>query len=299
MPDRRTVVWALVGGALVMAGGLTWMLSRTVAAHDASPNWSPDGESVVFVSEQNGNVDLGIMRADGSDRRPIEQPGREGSPAFSPDGLSLAFDSDRDGNSEIYVKRLAARSARRLTTHPSRDWAPAWSPDGTSLVFMSNRDAPAGADIYRMNADGGGVERLTHTGTSRFARFAPDGSALALEVGDDVHVLALESRTLRQLTHAPQDGLRPTWSPDSKRIAFVSRRRGRPEIFTMDRDGSNVALAVSMAQGAAFDPRWSPDSAHVAFVYVPDGGSAALPERPAHAIYTVHLPSGRLTRLSP
>jgi TolB protein len=286
-------------GTLALAGFVTWILSRSVTAHDASPVWAPDGQSLAYVSEEDGNVDLGLMRVDGTDRRRIEETGREGSPAFSSDGLWLAFDSDRDGNSEIYVKRLDSPMLRRLTTHPARDWAADWSPDGASLVFSSNRDAPDGSDIYRMNADGSGVERLTQTGAGRFARFAPDGSALALEVGDDVFVWSLTSRTLRQLTYAPQDGSRPAWSPDSRRIAFVSRRHGRPEIFVMSRDGSGTELAVSMAEGAAVAPRWSPDGASLAFVHVPDARPGSLSERPAHTIYTVHLSSGRLTRLSP
>jgi TolB protein len=298
-PDPRTLLTALGAGILVLGSVLAWMLSRTAVVYDASPNWSPDGELIAFVSQERERVDLNVMHADGTARQPIEEIGREGSPAFSPDGASLVFDSDRDGNAEIYVRRLNSGTARRLTSHPARDWGAVWSPDGASLVFMSNRDAPAGADLYRMRADGSGVERLTRTGTSRFARFSPDGSALALEVGSDIYVLSLAGRTLRQLTYAPEGGARPAWSPDGQRLAFVSRRRGRSEIFTMDRDGSNVALQVSMAQGAALDPCWSPDGASLAFVHAPETGADPVLERRAHAIYTVQLSSGRLVRLSP
>ncbi len=297
MPDRRTVLIAIGVLAVGLAGLVVWVLLRMPAGHDATPAWSPDGASLVYVTETEGTVDLGVMRADGSDRRRIEEPGREGSPAVSPDNQSVAFDSDRDGNADIYLRRFDGSGLQRLTTHPARDWGPAWTRDGR-IVFMSDRDSPGGADVYRMNADGGEIERLTRTGTARFPRPAPDGTAIALEIAGDVHVLSLPNRTLRRLTYAPQDGVRPTWSPDSRRLAFVSQRRGRPEIFTMDRDGANVEVAVSMAQGAALDPRWSPDGAYLAFVHVPEP-PLDLPERAAHTIYTVHLASGRLTRLSP
>jgi len=299
VPDRRTLLVGIAAVVGAVAGLVAWMLAHGVTARDASPAWSPDGQSLAYVSEEDGHVDLGLMRVDGTNRRGIEEPGHEGSPAFSPDGLSLAFDSDRDGNSEIYVKRLDTGALRRLTTHPARDWAPAWSPDGARLVFISDRDTRGGADIYGMNADGSGVERLTETGTGRFAQYAPDGSALALEIGENVFVWSPTSRIYRQLTYAPQDGSRPAWSPDSRRIAFVSRRRGRSEIFVTQRDGTGTQLVVSMAEGAAVDPRWSPDGAALAFVYVPDARLADMPERPAYTIYTVELASGRLTRLSP
>jgi Tol biopolymer transport system component len=286
-------------GGLVFAGTLAWTLSRHRPARDSSPNWSPDGAFVAFVTDAFGRIDLAIMRADGSSRQLIEAAGAGEGITFSPDGTRIAFDSNRDGNREIYVMNRDGSGLRRLTSNPADDWGPAWSPDGSRLVFTSDRDAPGGSDVYRVSAEGRGVERLTRTGRARAARFAPDGRSLALEIGQDIHVLTLADGTLRQLTYAPQDGLRPAWSPDGQQIAFVTRRRGKPEIFTMDPSGADQELLVSMAQGGASDPNWSPDGRHVAFVHLPDAGAGPLPDRPAHTIHLVELSSGRLTRLSP
>jgi Tol biopolymer transport system component len=296
--DRRAVLLVLGVGGLAFAGTLAWTLSRHPPGRDASPGWSPDGALVAFVTDADGLLDLAIMRADGSNRRLIEAAGAEGGATFSPDGTRIAFDSNRDGNREIYVVNRDGSGLRRLTSHPADDWGPAWSPDGVRLVFTSDRDAPGGSDVYRVSADGRGVERLTRTGRARAARFAPDGRSLALELGEDVHVLSLADATLRQLTYAPQDGQRPAWSPDG-RIAFVTRRRGKPEIFTMDPSGADQELLVSMAQGGATDPCWSPDGRHIAFVHLPEADAGPLPDRPAHTIHLVELSSGRLTRLSP
>jgi TolB protein len=150
-----------------------------------------------------------------------------------------------------------------------------------------------------MRADGTNVERLTRSGRARHAAVSPDATMLALEIDGDVHVLTMSDRRIRRLTWAPQDGVLPSWSPDGQRLAFVTRRRGRPEIFTTDLTGNDQQLLVSMAQGGATAPRWSPDGTHLVFVHLRDAGSEPLPESPAGTIYLVELGSGRLTRLSP
>ncbi len=297
-PDRQTL-YALLGGlGLIVAGSLAWVLLRTPVAHDASPAWSPKGDAIVFVSDEAASANLFFMRPDGKNRQELDLPGREGGPVVSPDGALIAFDSDVEGNRDIYVVGWDDRAPQRLTTHTARDLAPSWMPDGRRVVFMSDRDTPGGTDIYRVAVTGGTVERLTRTGNSRNPRVAPDGNSLAFEMAGDLYILSFATGRIRRLTYAPDDGLRPAWSPDGRRLAFASRRNGRAEIFTIDFEGSNVKREVSMAVGGATDPQWSPDGAHITFVHLPEPHTT-LPDRPAHAIYTVELATGRLTRLSP
>lgn len=299
--DRRTVLAAIAGGGLLLTVGLAWVLSRSPRARDMAPAWAPSGGALVFVTERDGLTDIGFMQPDGSGRHVVEAAGRESGPVFSRDSSLVVFDSDRNGNREIYVMNADGdgTDSRRLTSHPAEDWGPAWWPDGSRLIFTSNRDAAGGSDIYRMRADGTNVERLTRSGRARRARVSPDATMLALEIDGDVHVLTLADGRLRRLTWAPQDGLHPAWSPDGQRLAFVTRRRGRPEIFTMDLAGNDQQLLVSMARGGATAPRWSPDGTHLAFVHLPDAAAGPLPDPPAGTIYVVELGSGRLTRLSP
>jgi Tol biopolymer transport system component len=149
-----------------------------------------------------------------------------------------------------------------------------------------------------MNADGTGVEQITTTGSSWFPQFSPDGKTIALHVHRDVHVLDLATKTMRRLTTDPLNGMYPTWSKDG-RLAFMTWRNGRTEIFTMAPDGSDQALLMSMPTGGAIDPRFTKEGDHLAFVHVPE----ATPDQPqspdqARVIYVIDMETRKVRRLS-
>jgi Tol biopolymer transport system component len=258
---------------------------------DGSPAWSPDGTRIAFYSERDGNAEIYVMQADGSGvTRLTHTKADEGYPSWSPDGRTISFDSDRDGNFEIYAMNADGSNVRPLTKHPARDVSASWSPDGSKIVFMSDRDG--GFDAYEAAPDAGApATRVTRTGTAWFPVFSPDGKTLAFHVGRDVHTMPAPptvplaeagagplSDPPRRLTIDPANGMYPSWSPDGKKIAFMSWRNGRTELFTMNADGSNQQRLLSMDRGDAVDPRWSPDGAMIALVHMPDGmnGRAAI-----------------------
>jgi TolB protein len=164
---------------------------------------------------------------------------------------------------------------------------------------MSDRASQPEFDVFQMNADGTGVERLTSVGTSWFPQFSPDGARLAFHVGRDVHVFDLATRQLSKLTATPADGMYPAWSPDGHRLAFMTARHGPMQIFTMNADGSDQRSLVAMPDGSAIDPRWSPDGRQIVFVYVPEVAPGAPQDvELERAIYVVDTANGKIARLS-
>ena len=128
---------------------------------DKFPSWSPDGTRLTFISDRDGNYEIYVMNADGSDQdRITNNTAADMDPEWSPDGGRIAFVSDRDGNEEIYLMNSDGSDQMRLTNNGATDYDPAWSPDGEKIAFTSNRDG--NDEIYTMDSDGSHQTRLTH-----------------------------------------------------------------------------------------------------------------------------------------
>lgn len=125
------------------------------------PHWSPDGKKIIYHTTAEGNPEIFIMNADGSDKKNLTNHSRRIDlfPVFSPDGKYIAFHSERDGNAEIFIMNADGSNQRKITDNPAKDSWPTWSPDGKWLAFHSNRDG--NYEVYKIRIDGTGLENLT------------------------------------------------------------------------------------------------------------------------------------------
>ena len=160
---------------------------------------------------------------------------------WSPDGKTLAFVGRREGEFDIYTIPVVGGEERRVTTCRGLDDGPDYSPDGAFIYY--NSFCSGKMEIWRMHPDGSGAEQLTHDAYANwFPHPSPDGRwvvylAYLEDQGEDhpfgkqvkLRLMDLHDGSVRDLTPPFFGGQGtinvPSWSPDSRRVAFVTFER--------------------------------------------------------------------------
>ena len=149
-----------------LASGVKRRLT-TNNAIDTAPSFSPDGKSIVFVSDRGGGQQLYIISTQGGDAKRISfGKGRYATPVWSPRGDLIAFTKIKEGKFHIGVMRVDGTKERLLTTS-FLDEGPAWAPNGRVLMFFRETPGSAGApSIYSIDISGRNLRKIK---TSSFA----------------------------------------------------------------------------------------------------------------------------------
>jgi len=184
-PNGATIAYVEAGsiGVVDIAGGTPQIL--TPASYTATePVWSPDGREIAFSATRNGNQDLYLMNADGTNiRRLTTSPATDEWPSFSPDGTTVVYsnsgtrpldDSGFSPTSRLYIVSAAGGRPTRVSSHDFAETQPSWSPDGTMIAYQAD------GEIAVMNADGTGSRAVSGQRAGGFTpRWSPDGSTIA------------------------------------------------------------------------------------------------------------------------
>ena len=157
--------------------------------------WSPDGRFLVYTGERGGEFDVYRISVDGGEEaRLTTAPGLDDGPEYSPDGAYIYFNSVRSGTMQIWRMRPDGGAQQQLTSDRHNNWFPHVSPDGKWIVFLSFMQdvAPSDHPFYKQV----------------YLRLMPVAGGSPRVVG---------------YLYGGQGTINvPSWSPDSRRVAFVS-----------------------------------------------------------------------------
>ncbi len=210
----------------------------------------------------------------------------------------IAFVSERDGNAEIYTINPDGSDLTNITNNEAVDKSPVWSSDGMKIAFVSDRDDTTNpvedrtTDIFAMNSDGSGLQKITSAAESEYApSWSPDGLKVLFtrSIGEDqaaIYEVNADGTGEQALTD-PGDWVQSvSWSPDGERIAFIRMGSqisfsggglavtygGAAGLYVMNVDGSDLQQLTSNAVLNA-GLTWSPDSTQIALTTSLDQGS--------------------------
>lgn len=231
-----------------------------------SPDWSPDGNSIAYMTYSNGSQSqIVVQSVAGSGHRVlVESYGTMGAPAFSPNGQQLVYSkADDNGNMNIFVVNIADGSQRQLTNSKGINTEPDFSSDGRYIYFTSDR--VGSPQIYRMSSNGGNVSRAVVGGNySTHGEISPDGKNIALTRqtggGFQIGLYNLETKQFHALSNGKLDE-GATFSPNGQMLLYTSDAGGHSVLKLINLKGG-VTQTLSDPSAWLRDPAWGPNLRH-------------------------------------
>lgn len=252
-------------------------VKRLTSGAGRQPMWSPNRRKIVYATGYEDNLEIWVVRRDGSHERRITHNRKlDESPSWSPDSRRLVVErydaSDGGYDSELFIVKADGSGERNLTKNRVDDECPDWSPKGSRIAFQRRR----GYNLYTIRPDGTSERQLTRgRAVDRGPKWSPDGRRIlftrisANGKRQNLFVIRRDGTHLRRLTDtAPNVSLLVyAWSPDGKKVAFVNSRDGfHFSLFVIRVGGSHrVRLGSVGDHYYAVSPTWSRDSRKVAY----------------------------------
>ncbi|HEX6940468.1 MAG TPA: S9 family peptidase [Longimicrobiales bacterium] len=248
-------------------------------ARVGSPQVSPDGRWVAYtvtrtiLEEEKSETSIWRVPTAGGEAVRMSGEGYSASsPRWSPDGKYLSFLAAKGGEAaktQVWAFPLDGGDARPLTDVKQGVSDYAWSPDGRRLALVIRDPRPGEGE------EGKDGKKVPPPYVIDRLQFKRDYTGYLDRRRTHIYVYDVATKALRQLTSGDWDDSDPVWSPDGKRIAFVSNRTEEPDansntdIWVVAADGGDGAVRrVTTNPGADAEPAWSPDGRWIAHVTV-------------------------------
>jgi dipeptidyl aminopeptidase/acylaminoacyl peptidase len=281
----------------------------------SDPQLSPDGAWVAYTvsrpdtSEDRADSDVWMSRWDGGRSvRLTSSKSSEATPRWSPDGRYLTFLSDRDDAREVDQLWLLDRSggeAERITDLPGGISDYAWSPDSKRLALIVSDPDP---DSTASSSDTTLKTTPRPIVLNRF-QFKEDETGYLDERRDHLYLFDLSSRKAELVTPGEYNEAAPSWSPDGRSIAFVSKRRpefdrtNNWDLYLLEARAGASPRQLTTFEGSDADPEWggrapswSPDGEQLAYV---QGGPLKLIYYGGQKVAVVPVAGGPARILTP
>ncbi|HEV2207536.1 MAG TPA: hypothetical protein VG167_02100 [Verrucomicrobiae bacterium] len=201
----------------------------------AAPCMVPGQMAVYYTSYKLNHPDIFHQNlATGARKIFARYGGSNMSPAASPDGARVAMILSKDGWTDLYVENADGSGLRRLTKSPQDESSPCWSPDSRWICYAA-KDHERRA-LRKIPADGGESQAISTAGLPSPTEpdWAPDGKLIAFTAqfrsGFRICVVSPAGGDATELV----DGEDPSWSPNSRTLAFARRQGGRYVLSLLD-----------------------------------------------------------------
>lgn len=276
MKLRLVVVFALSTTLLSIVPG-------TAVPGPMTGQEAPSAGKIVFSSNRDGDFEIYIMDADGTDVRKLTRNRRNDyTPALSPDGQQVAYVSEmKDFDQEIFIKKIDRTGKIRVTRFNTYDQDPDWSPDGTMLAF--EMDSLDGSDAVVMRIGSHRPRALLwqqENSSNGYPTWSPDGRkivALAYYDRGDLRKARLCCGYKSPGRWVTDDGPRelyPDWSPDGEWILFGRNDENFPtqtgptfedhDLFVVRPDGTGLTRLEDELSDS-LPGSWSPSGDQIVF----------------------------------
>ncbi len=265
-----------------------------------SPTFSPDSRYIVFCrggmswwrKGYRGSANSEIWRMPiaidgdqitvGKPERLTQYEGNDWFPMVAPNG-TIYFVSDRDGVFNLW-KMSGANEGKteKVTNHTDRVLYPNISRDGQFIVYEhdfsiwllpTKSGKPKRLTIYAPSDEQQNrLQRLTLTNQATEFALSPDGKQVAFVVRGEIFVVSADKGgEARRITDHPYRDFDIDWSPDNRKLAFISERDGNREVYIVDVQTRELKRLTNTPDAAESNPQWSPTGNYVAFVRGPFG----------------------------